>query len=243
MTAQLVLHEQCLPIVEETVGELARHWEGQSPTATIERAVEAFGESLVLACSFGSENVVLIDLLTRVWPEARALFIDTGYHFAETLELKDRILERYPRLRLEVAKPLLTVEEQQAHHGERLFERQPDQCCALRKVEPLNRALRPYKAWMTGMRRDQAHTRTNLGVIQWDAGRGMVKFNPLANWTDRQIWTYIFKHQLPYNPLHDQGYPSIGCSPVTCTAAVLAGADSRSGRWQGKAKTECGLHL
>lgn len=227
---------------QSTMSALAQQWEGQSAQATLVEAVRAFGDRLILACSLGPEDIVLIDMLSKIRPETPVFFIDTGFHFPETLALKDRILARYPQLRLEIVRPLLSLESQADKHGERLYERAPDTCCAIRKIEPLNRVLSTYKAWITGMRREQAPTRADIGVVQWDSRRGMVKFNPLAAWTDKQIWAYIVEHKLPYNPLHDQGYPSIGCSPLQCTTQVAPGADPRSGRWSGQGKTECGLH-
>ncbi|WP_041243690.1 phosphoadenylyl-sulfate reductase [Gloeobacter kilaueensis] len=235
--------EQTAGASRASLEQLARQWEGLAPQAILVEAVRAFGQQLVLATALGPESIVLVDMLVRIWPQPQAFFLDTGLHFPETLALKDRLLERYPQLQLQVVKPLLSVEEQQVRYGERLFEHRPDQCCAMRKVEPLNRVLAPYKAWITGMRREQSPSRAEAGVVQWDSSRGMVKFNPLAFWSHKQVWSYIAEHDLPYNPLHDQGYPSIGCSPACCTAPVAVGADPRSGRWQGKSKTECGLHL
>jgi phosphoadenosine phosphosulfate reductase len=229
-----------LDAARSSLEELARQWEGQSAPATLIEAMRTFGDHIVLACSFGSEDIVLIDLLSQVAPNAQVFFIDTGYHFPETLALKERVLARYPQLRLETVTPLATVEAQDAQHGERLYERSPDSCCGMRKVEPLNRVLKGYKAWITGMRREQAPTRSDIGIVQWDSRRGMVKFNPLATWTNAEVWKYIMDHKLDYNPLHDQGYPSIGCAP--CTVEVAPGQDPRSGRWSGKGKTECGLH-
>jgi phosphoadenosine phosphosulfate reductase len=229
-----------LDAARSSLEELARQWEGQSAQATLIEAVRTFGDHLVLACSFGPEDIVLIDLLSQVAPNAQVFFIDTGYHFPETLALKERVLARYPQLRLETVTPLATVEAQDAQYGERLYERSPDSCCGMRKVEPLNRVLTGYKAWITGMRREQAPTRSDIGIVQWDSRRGMVKFNPLATWTNAEVWKYIVDHQLDYNQLHDQGYPSIGCAP--CTVEVASGQDPRSGRWSGKGKTECGLH-
>jgi phosphoadenosine phosphosulfate reductase len=227
---------------ESTMAELARQWEGQSVESTLVEAVRAFGDRLVLASSLGPEDLVLTDMLYKIQPRANAFFIDTGFHFPETLALLEQVQSRYPELHLEIVRPLFTVAEQAAKHGERLYEREPDTCCAIRKVEPLNRVLRSYKAWITGMRREQSPTRAAIGVVQWDSRRGMVKFNPLAAWTHKQVWAYVVAHKLPYNPLHDRGYPSIGCSPRQCTAPVVAGADPRSGRWTGKGKLECGLH-
>lgn len=222
------------------IDRLSQEFESRAAGDVLSWAVSTFGESVILACSFGPEDLVLIDLLMQIQPHAHAFFLDTDFHFAETLELKAKVEQRYPDLRLHTMKPLLTPAEQEAAYGPELYRSNPDQCCALRKVEPMNRVLQPYQAWITGMRRQQAPTRATIGKIQWDGKRDKVKLNPLADWTDSQVWAYIHKHQLPYNPLHDQNFPSIGC--FHCTAPVQPGQDPRSGRWQGHSKTECGLH-
>lgn len=219
---------------------LSQAFEPRDPTALLSWGANKYGAHLVLACSLGPEDLVLIDLLSRVSPRMQAFFLDTDFHFAETLALKDQITARYPQLQLEIIKPLLTVEQQVERYGPDLFANNPDQCCGIRKVEPLNRVLSSYKAWITGMRRQQAPTRSSIGKVQWDAKRSMLKLNPLADWTEEQVWAYIVQQGIPYNPLHDQSYPSIGCTH--CTAPVAPGQDPRSGRWQGKGKTECGLH-
>ncbi len=219
---------------------LSQAFEPQDPAALLSWGAEQYGKHLVLACSLGPEDLVLIDLLSRVSPTVQAFFLDTDFHFAETLALKDQITARYPQLQLEIVKPLLTVKQQVEHYGPELFVSNPDQCCGIRKVEPLNRVLSGYRAWITGMRRQQAPTRASIGKVQWDAKRSMLKLNPLADWTEEQVWAYIAQQGIPYNPLHDQSYPSIGCTH--CTAPVAPGQDPRSGRWQGKGKTECGLH-
>ncbi len=230
------LQEQYQPQVES----LSAQFEPLDPLALLRWAEGEFGDGVLLACSFGAEDVVLIDMLTSIRPNARAFFLDTDFHFPETLELRDRILARYPQLQLEVFKPLLTPEEQAAQYGPELYRTNPDLCCHLRKVEPLSRALVHCAAWVTGMRRQQSPTRAHIGKVQWDSKRNRLKLNPLADWTEKQVWSYIYTHGLPYNPLHDRNYPSIGC--MHCTAPVAPGADPRSGRWQGMAKTECGLH-
>ncbi|MGH7428717.1 MAG: phosphoadenylyl-sulfate reductase, partial [Candidatus Methylomirabilaceae bacterium] len=160
-----------------------------------------------------------------------------------TYELRDRIVDRYgllPSQMIQVTS-LFTPDEQAARYGEALWSRDPDQCCQLRKVEPLARALNGYAAWITGIRRDQVITRANAGLVEWDKKFQLIKFNPLAKWSQADVWTYIRANEVPYNPLHDRNYPSIGCT--YCTAPVLPGEDPRSGRWKNFEKTECGLHI
>jgi phosphoadenosine phosphosulfate reductase len=166
-------------------------------------------------------------------------FLDTGYHFAETLGTRDAYQAMLP-LRIRTVLPLLTVPEQDAEHGARLHDSDPDRCCALRKVEPLNRALEGREAWVTGMRREDAPTRTDIGVVGWDDTRRMAKVNPLAGWAQDDVDRYVKEHDVFLNPLRAEGYASIGCAP--CTRPVAEGEDARAGRWTGKNKTECGLH-
>lgn len=200
-------------------------------------AHDTYGDDLVLASSMGDE--VLVHLASDVVPEVTVLFIDTGYHFAETLGTADALSATRP-IRLLTVTPARTVAEQDAAEGPRLFERDPDRCCALRKVEPLERGLARYGAWITGMRRVDAPTRTDIEVISWDTRRNKVKVNPLAAWTDEDVAVYAEVHDVLLNPLRQVGYTSIGCEP--CTNPTLAGQDPRAGRWAGRAKTECGLH-
>lgn len=204
-------------------------------------AVARFHPDIALACSFGAEDVVLVDALSRVRPGARVFYLDTGLFFPETYAVRDRLAERY-RLSLIRVSPELSPEEQEVRHGAALWRRDPDLCCRLRKVEPLRRALAGLglRAWITGIRREQAPSRAHARVVEWDDRFGLVKFNPLARWTWEQVWAYIHTRQVPYNELHDRGYPSIGCAP--CTRPVRPGEDPRAGRWSGFAKTECGLH-
>lgn len=217
-------------------------FESKSPQDVLAYALERYAPGIVLACSFGAEDVVLVDMIHRLKPDTPLFYLDTDFLFPETLATRDRIVERYglrPDQVVQV-KSLLTPERQAREHGEALWSRDPDRCCALRKVEPLSRVLRGYDAWITGIRRDQAPARANAGLVQWDDRFGLVKVNPLAKWTTADVWAYIHVHEVPYNPLHDRHYPSIGCTH--CTAPVEAGGDPRSGRWQNTAKTECGLH-
>lgn len=221
--------------IEAAAGELAH----AHPTEILRWGTERLGERLVLACSFQAEDLVLIDMLCRLVPRPRAFYLDTGLLFPETYATCERVLRRYP-VEMTRVEPRLTVEQQAQAYGPRLWERDPDLCCALRKIEPLERALAGELGWITGIRREQAPTRANTPVIQWDSRFGLVKLNPLAAWTWEQVWSYIIEHNVPYNPLYDRGFTSIGCWP--CTTAVAPGEHPRAGRWRGKGKVECGLH-
>jgi phosphoadenosine phosphosulfate reductase len=198
---------------------------------------EAFGDRWIAASSF--QDAVLVDLAAKVRPGVEVLFLETGYHFGETIGTRDAVEAMYP-VRVVNALPDRTVAEQDAQEGSRLFERDPDRCCFLRKVVPLRRSLAGYDAWVTGVRRVDAPTRANTPVVDWDEPNGLVKINPLAAWTDEDMDAYIAEHNVLVNPLVSEGYPSIGCAP--CTAKPAPGADPRSGRWAGQVKTECGLH-
>lgn len=202
-------------------------------------ATETYGAKIVLASSFGAEDVVLIDMLQKIAPKTPVFYLDTNKHFRETYETLDRLEEHYGTSFIKVS-PLLTLEEQSAQHGDELWKSNPTTCCNIRKVEPLTRILTNYEAWITGIRRDQAPTRANSKKVEWDEKFGLIKCNPLAAWTNEDVWAYIRKYEVIYNPLHDQHYPSIGCS--VCTRRVLPGEDPRAGRWSGFEKTECGLH-
>jgi len=223
----------------EGIAKLADWWEEKTPQELLALAVERFGTKVALACSFGAEDVVLVDMLVKINPEVPIFYLDTDKHFRETYETRDRLSARYGISFVQV-KPALTLEEQAARYGERLWERDPNLCCNLRKVEPLAGFLREFDAWITGIRREQAPTRANARKVEWDAKFGVVKFNPLADWTFKDVWRYIHENNVPYNPLHDRGYPSIGCE--CCTRPVKPGEDFRAGRWAGFNKTECGLH-
>lgn len=185
------------------------------------------------------QDAVLVDLATKVRPGVPVLFLDTGYHFAETVGTRDAIESVYDIRVLNVA-PEQTVAEQDELLGKDLFARDPGECCRLRKVVPLSKTLRGYSAWVTGLRRVEAPTRANAALISFDEAFKLVKINPLAAWTDQDVHDYIAAHDVLVNPLVHEGYPSIGCAP--CTTRPVEGDDPRSGRWQGLAKTECGLH-
>ncbi len=227
---------------EADLKALSDSFEARQPQDVLAEALERYASRIVLACSFGAEDVVLVDMIHRLKPDTPLFYLDTDFLFPETLATRDRIIARYhlrPDQVLQV-KSLLTPERQAREHGDALWSRDPDRCCALRKVEPLSRVLRDYDAWITGIRRDQAPTRAQAGLLEWDRKFGLVKVNPLAKWTVADVWTYIQVHEVPYNPLHDRHYPSIGCTH--CTVPVEPGQDPRSGRWQNRGKTECGLH-
>jgi phosphoadenosine phosphosulfate reductase len=200
-------------------------------------AAETFGADLTVASSMGDE--VLVHLVGTTVPGTDVFFLDTGYHFAETLGTRDAYAAMLP-IRMRTVLPLRTVAEQDAEYGPRLYERDPDRCCAMRKVEPLERALKPYTAWINGMRREESPTRADIPVIGYDAKRDMVKISPLAAWTQDDLDAYIADNGVLTNPLFLEGYTSIGCEP--CTRKPLPGEDPRAGRWAGNAKTECGLH-
>lgn len=209
-----------------------------APAAEILRwAGEAFDEAFCITSSM--TDAVLPHLASRVLPGIDVLFLDTGYHFAETLGTRDAVAATYP-VNVVNVRPQQTVAEQDATLRPRLHDSNPDLCCRLRKVEPLNRALEPYLAWGSGIRRRETGQRGGARVVEWDARRGKVKVNPLARWTDDDVERYIADHDVLVNPLVYDGYPSIGCAP--CTERVGAGDDPRSGRWAGQRKTECGIH-
>ncbi|GIO15328.1 phosphoadenosine phosphosulfate reductase [Cohnella xylanilytica] len=223
---------------EALIREKAEEFENASPETVIRWAVETF-PNITFACSFGAEDVVLVDMLQKISPSTDIFYLDTDFHFKETYETRDRMAAKYGLTFVQV-KPKSTPEEQAAEHGDELWKRDPNACCNIRKVEPLTRILGQYEAWITGIRRDQAPTRANAKKVEYDTKFGLVKFNPLASWTSEDVWNYIRENDVIYNPLHDQNYPSIGCEH--CTRPVMPGEDPRAGRWAGSEKTECGLH-
>ncbi|MGQ9771670.1 MAG: phosphoadenylyl-sulfate reductase [Thermogutta sp.] len=203
-------------------------------------AVETFYPSLTMATTFGPEGYVLLSMLARLQPKVRVFNLDTGYQFAETLELRDCIAQKYG-IEVVLARPELSAEEYEKRNGGPLYKSNPDRCCFERKVQVLKREVVGYRAWISGIRRDQSPHRANAPIVGWDKKFGLVKINPLARWTKNQVWQKIMDEGIRYNPLHDRGYPSIGCWP--CTRPVLSGEDERAGRWSGTGKIECGLHL
>jgi phosphoadenosine phosphosulfate reductase len=217
-----------------------RMLEGQAPDQILRWAVDTFHPRLTMATAFGAEGCCLIHMLAEIEPGVRIFNLDTGYQFAETLELRERIKERYG-IAVEMVQPELTVAEYEAEHGGPLYTHRPDQCCHDRKILPLRHAVVGYEAWISAIRRDQTDHRAAADIVQWDAKFNLVKVNPLLSWTKKDVWAFVHKHDVPYNPLHDQGYPSIGCRP--CTKPVQDGEDDRAGRWAGTVKKECGLHV
>jgi phosphoadenosine phosphosulfate reductase len=213
---------------------------GKTPPEVLRWAVEQFHPRLTMATAFGAEGCCLIHMLAEIEPGVRIFNLDTGYQFAETLELRERIKDRYG-IEVEYIQPELTVAEYEEEHGGPLYRHRPDQCCHDRKILPLRRAVVGFDAWLSAIRRDQTTHRAVAGVVQWDAKFSLVKVNPLLTWTKREVWGFIARHDVPYNPLHDRNYPSIGCWP--CTQPVGDGEDERAGRWAGTAKKECGLHV
>lgn len=223
---------------ERLIADAAERFEHAPVEDLLAFAVDTF-PSIVLACSFGAEDVVLVSMLQQIRPGTDIFYLDTDFHFQETYETRDRLADQYGIQFIQV-KPELTPEEQAKQYGDELWKRDPNLCCNLRKVAPLTKVLGKYDAWITGIRRDQAPTRANAKKVEYDTKFGLVKFNPLANWTSEDVWGYIRKHNVPYNPLHDRNYPSIGCEH--CTRPVAPGEDPRAGRWSGTEKIECGLH-
>jgi phosphoadenosine phosphosulfate reductase len=223
--------------LERLAADAARDLEDASPKEILRWAAETFGDRFCVLSSMG--DAVVASLAAKAKPGVDVVFLDTGYHFAETLGVRDAVAAVYD-VNVVSIKPELTVAEQDAAHGKDLFGRDPDACCAIRKVAPLQVALASYDSWATGVRRDESSTRAHTPVVQWDARRGKVKVNPIARWTRDQLDAYIADNHILVSPLIDEGYLSIGCWP--CTNKVEPGADPRSGRWVGHAKTECGIN-
>jgi phosphoadenosine phosphosulfate reductase len=226
--------EQMRTLAEQAAEELA----DASAEEIIRWATDTFGDRICITSSM--TDAVIIHLASAVKPGIDVVFLDTGYHFAETIGTRDAVDVVYPVRMLSIT-PSRTVAEQDAELGPRLYGRNPDLCCYLRKVEPLERTLTNYDAWITGVRRDETNSRRDMRVVEWDDRREMVKVNPIIGWTSKQVDEFIADNNVLVNPLVYDGYPSIGCS--TCTARVGAGDDPRSGRWKGTGKTECGIHV
>jgi phosphoadenosine phosphosulfate reductase len=217
--------------------DAGRRLEGASAVEILTWADEQFGTKWAVASSMA--DAVVPSLAAKVRDGVDILFLDTGYHFAETIGTRDAVAATLP-VNIRTISPRQTVEQQDASFGARLYERNPDQCCALRKVMPLRAALKDYVAWASGLRRDEAQTRRNVRVVEWDEQRSMVKLNPIAAWTQDDVDTYIETNGVLVNPLLFDGYGSIGCWP--CTRRIQPGEDARPGRWAGTGKVECGLH-
>jgi phosphoadenosine phosphosulfate reductase len=225
---------------DDEIAAANRELDGHTPQEVLAWAVRRFHPKLMMATAFGPEGCCILHMLAEIEPGVRVINLDTGYQFAETLELRERIRERYG-ITVELVRPDTTVAEYEQEHGGPLYVHRPDQCCFDRKIVPLRRAVRGYAAWISAIRGDQTDHRKAAAVVQWDPKFHLVKVNPLLRWTKKDVWKFIVQNDIPYNPLHDQGYPSIGCWP--CTAPVDEGGDDRSGRWAGSKKKECGLHV
>lgn len=227
---------------EDEIAQVNQELSEARPETILRWAVRRFHPDLLMATAFGAEGCCILHMLGEIEPGVKVINLDTGYQFPETLELRNRILERYG-IDVELIQPELSVPAYEAEHGGPLYVHRPDQCCHDRKVIPLQRAVKRLapRAWISAIRKDQTQHRAVAGVVQWDPKFGLVKINPLLNWTKKDVWAFIVKQDVPYNPLHDQGYPSIGCWP--CTRPVGEGEDERAGRWAGQMKKECGLHV
>lgn len=235
-------HDEKLEPTPELLDELRRkseEFECASPREIIAWAVRRFAPRFTMATAFGPEGMTIIHMLSEIAPDTAIFNLDSGYQFEEMLEMVPRIKQRYG-IEVELKRPELSVEEYEALHGGPLYDRNPNQCCHDRKIKVLWDAIRGMHAWASGIRRDQSPDRAMAPIVAWDKKFDLVKVSPLANWSKKDVWKLITDHDIPYNPLHDQGYASIGCRP--CTRPVLIGEDERAGRWSGSAKTECGLH-
>jgi len=221
------------------LAEQSQRLEGAHPEKIIAWAVERFHPRLTMATAFGPEGCTILYMLSKINRSVPVFNLDTGYQFQETLELRDRIAEKYG-IEVELRKPELSVEQYEQKHGGPLYITDPNRCCFDRKIRVLHQAIEGREAWMSAIRRDQSEHRRHAPIVGWDKKFNLVKINPLANWTKNDVWNLIVSEGIPYNPLHDRGYPSIGCWP--CTRAVGESEDERAGRWSGTAKTECGLH-
>jgi phosphoadenosine phosphosulfate reductase len=227
--------------VIQDLTELNTAFESRYPEDALRWAAESFGDKLAVVTSFQPTGIVTLHMLSEIAPNTPVLTLDTGLLFPETYALMDELEERL-ELNLIRVRPAQNVAQQAETHGAELWDRDPDQCCNLRKTVPLNLVLNGYEAWITGLRRDQSAGRKATPIVSWDTKYNNVKLSPFAAWTEEMIWTYISAHELPYNKLHDQNYPSIGCYP--CTHPVAPDAqDKRAGRWVKHEKTECGIHI
>ncbi|MES4791970.1 MAG: phosphoadenylyl-sulfate reductase [Chloroflexota bacterium] len=223
---------------EADLRALDERFESAEPQEIVKWAVETFGDGLSVGASFGgASGMAILHMVALLKPDVHVFVLDTDYLFEETYETMRRAVPALGLSNVQVYKSRLTHEEQARQYGAALWMRDPDLCCELRKVEPNRRALEGKSAWMTGLRRDQSEGRADTPILSWSSKFGVVKVNPLANWTEKHTWAYILEHGIPYNPLLDRGYASIGC--YNCT---VPGVRGRAGRWQGFQKDECGLH-
>ena len=227
---------------DELLEELSRECErleSATPQEILRWAIGRFAPRFTMATAFGPEGMTIIHMLAEIAPETPIFNLDTGYQFKETLELRERVKQRYG-IEVKLKRPELSVAEYEAANGGPVYQSDPNRCCFDRKLSVLHEAAKGYYAWASAIRRDQSPDRAKAPIVGWDRKFQLVKVSPLANWTKKQVWSLITSAGIPYNPLHDQGFPSVGCQP--CTRAVLQGEDERAGRWSGFKKTECGLH-
>ncbi len=225
---------------EADIETAAAQLEGAPPDRVLSWAVARHAPRIAFATAFGPEGLVLLHLIATRRLAVDVFTLDTGLFFAETYALWRRLEERYG-VAIRAVRPALSLEQQAAREGEALWERDPDRCCRLRKLDPLRQALAGHEAWITAIRRDQTRERAAARVVERDPRHGLIKVSPLLDWSSREVWSYLHAHGVPTSPLHAIGYPSIGCWP--CTSPVSADEDPRAGRWRGRTKTECGLHV
>lgn len=226
--------------IRDRLEELNDRFEGEKADEVLSWAWETFGPKAVIGTGFGVSGIFLIDRIVRLGIGIPVFFLDTRLLFDQTYDLRKRLEERLG-IEIEAIRPELTVEQQAEKHGDKLWERNPDQCCHIRKVLPLQGYLADKQAWITGIRRGQSRTRKSAPILEYEANHEVIKINPVAAYTPDRIWDYIRSNDLPYNPMHDEGYPSIGCIP--CTSPVADGEQEREGRWRGNEKVECGIHF
>lgn len=218
--------------------EKAKQFDHSGPREILEWALKEFWPDIAMSTGFGASGMVLIHLISQINPAMRIIFLDTGFHFEETLKFKEAVKAKYA-VNIIDYKATVSKDELFKLISPHPYHDDPDRCCHINKVEPMGRAIQGLKAWVSALRRDQSPSRAHIQILEEYEG-GLIKINPLANWTRKEVWNYLYHNQVPYHPLHDQGYPSVGCEP--CTKPVDAAAHERSGRWVGKGKLECGIH-
>ena len=229
-----------IPWSPSILNALNEQFKDASPRTILNWAYETFGRDVVMATGFGTSGILLMHLASQLRVRPTVFYLDTDLFFPETHALKEKISKEFG-IQFTRVHSGLSLEEQRNQFGAELWKRSPDQCCQLRKVRPLQEFLKGKGAWITGLRAHQSATRSNAKVIEWDTANKLVKINPLVRWSSEEVWSYIRINDLPYNELHDKGFPSIGCIP--CTRKVASGEDERSGRWAGFSKSECGIHV
>lgn len=227
------------PALLQELQRESQRLESATPQEILRWAIDRYAPRFTMATAFGPEGMTIIHMLAELEPSTPIFNLDTGYQFNETLELREEVRRRYG-IEVELKKPKLSVQEYEAANGGPVYKSDPARCCGDRKIAVLRQAAVGFDAWASAIRRDQSPDRAQAPIVGWDKKFGLVKVSPLANWTKQDVWGMISKEKIPYNPLHDQGYTSVGCWP--CTRSILPGEDERAGRWSGFAKTECGLH-